>query len=326
MKDRIESIAEAIRNSSRVIISTHKAPEGDAIGSMLALLIALRDMGKVCHAVLSDDVPACLKFLPLADQIQQEAEGPLSKYDLGLIVDCTDPGRAGIASSAIAEIPKVVNIDHHRTNSRFGDIHLVDENASATGELVCRVLKAVPSEISPQIATAIFTAVITDTGSFHFSNSTPESFHVAGEMVACGAIPSEIANQVFVSRSPAGLQLLGLVLSTLEFVEDDRIGSAVVLREMIREVRGNREMIEGVIDHIRAVRGVDVAILFGELGEGIFKVSFRSKGNLDVAAVASKFGGGGHKNAAGCMMYGSLEKIMYTVHQEVRRIVKGTNA
>lgn len=323
---KIEAVAEAIRNSSRVIISTHKAPEGDAIGSMLALLNALRDMGKTCHAVLSDNVPENLKFLSLADEIRKEAEGPLTGYDLGLIVDCTDPDRAGMASAAIAEIPMVVNIDHHRTNARFGDIHLVDEKASATGELVYRVLKALPVEISPQIATAIFTAIITDTGSFHFSNASAESLHVAGEMVACGAVPPEIADEVFDSREPAGLQLLGLVLGTLEFEMGDRIGSAVVLKEMLREVRATREMIEGVIDLIRSVRGVEVAILFGELGEGVFKVSFRSKGDLDVAAVAAHFGGGGHKNAAGCMMYGTLDKIMHAVHREVCRIIKGMDA
>jgi phosphoesterase RecJ-like protein len=307
MRGDLSAICRVLREKDRFLVACHENPEGDAIGAELALALALRNMGKTATVLNADPVPGNLLFLPGAGTVVFEEDG--SKYDVAVVVDCGSPERTGRVGVELRKCPLLVNIDHHRTNGDRGDLALVDPDAAATGLLVHRVLTAMGYDIGLDVATNIYVAVLTDTGSFHYGSSSPEAFQVAGEMVRRGVDPWAVAEQVYETQSAGRLRLLGRVLGSLEVSAGGRVASITTMREDLREFAAGKDALEGFINYPRSIVGVEVAVSFREEGENVFRVSFRSKGRVDVSAVAARFGGGGHHNAAGCTVPGALPDV-----------------
>jgi len=307
MRGDLSAICRVLREKDRFLIACHENPEGDAIGSELALALALRKMGKTATVLNADPVPGNLLFLPGAGTVVFAEDG--SKYDVAVVVDCGSPDRTGRVAQELRKCPLLVNIDHHRTNGDLGELALVDPDAAATGLLIYRVLSAMGYEIGLDVATNIYVAVLTDTGSFHYGSSSPEAFEVAGEMVRRGVDPWAVAEQVYETQSALRLRLLGRVLDSLEIAADGRVACVTTMREDLREFASGKDALEGFINYPRSIVGVEVAVSFREEEGSVFRVSFRSKGRVDVSAVAARFGGGGHRNAAGCTVPGTLSDV-----------------
>jgi phosphoesterase RecJ-like protein len=300
----LSAICDVIREKDRFLIACHENPEGDAIGSELALALALRKMGKTATVLNADPVPRNLLFLAGADTVVFEEDG--SGYDVAIVVDCGSPERTGRVAGELLKPPILVDIDHHRTNGGRGKLALVDPDAAATGLLVHKVLVALGVEIDRDIAENIYVAVLTDTGSFHYGNSSPDAFRVAGEMVGLGVDPWAVAEQVYETQSFSRIRLLGRVLSSLETAAGGRVASITTMRADLAEFGAGKDDLEGFINYPRSIIGTEVAVSFREEEGGCFRVSFRSKGRVDVSEVAGRFGGGGHRNAAGCSVPGAL--------------------
>ena len=318
MRGDLSAICRVLREKDRFLIASHENPEGDAIGSELALALALRKMGKTATVLNADPVPANLLFLPGAGTVVFEEDG--SKYDVAVVVDCGATERTGRVAPELRKCPLLVNIDHHRTNGDLGELALVDPDAAATGLLIHRVLSAMGYEIDLDVATNIYVAVLTDTGSFHYGSSSPEAFEVAGEMVRRGVDPWAVAEQVYETQSALRLRLLGRVLDSLEVSAGGRVACITTMCEDLREFASGKDALEGFINYPRSIVGVEVAVSIRE-EEDLFRVSFRSKGRVDVSAVAARFGGGGHKNAAGCTVTGSLADVKKRVLEALAAVL-----
>jgi len=317
MWNELEAICRVFRERDRFLIACHENPEGDAIGSELALALALRKTGKTATVINSDPVPETLRFLPGADTVRYEGDG--ARYDVAVIVDCGSPERTGRIGAELRKCPETVNIDHHVTNGRHGDYCLVDPEAAATGVLIYRILKAMGIPVDRSIAVNLYVAVLTDTGSFRYSNTNPEAFEVAGEMVRRGADPWSVSKQVYETQSRERIGLLGRVLSTLEFAGNGRIAAITTLRKDLEAFRLNKDSLEGFINYPRSIAGVEVAVAFREEGDGGIRVSLRSKGRVDVSRVASAFDGGGHRNASGCTVRGTLPEAKRRVFEALAK-------
>jgi len=319
MRGDLSAICRVLREKDRFLVACHENPEGDAIGSELALALALRKMGKTATVLNADPVPANLLFLPGADTVVFSGDG--SKYDVAVVVDCGSPERTGCVARELRKCPLLVNIDHHRTNGDLGELSLVDPDAAATGLLVHRILSAMGYEIGLDVATNIYVAILTDTGSFHYGSSSPEAFEVAGEMVRRGVDPWAVAERVYETQSAQRLRLLGRVLDSLEVSDGGKVASITTMREDLREFASGKDALEGFINYPRSIVGVEVAVSFREEEGGVFRVSFRSKGRVDVSAVAARFGGGGHRNAAGCTVSGTLADVKTRVLEALAAVL-----
>ena len=307
-KSQIVELRRALKACDRILILSHQNPDGDAIGSSLALASAMAALGKDCEIVNVDGVPANLTWLPLAERVQMvPAEN--ADYDGVVLLDCGSPNRTGFDESVLSRGRVRINIDHHPGNSHFGDVNLVDPDACATAELVYEGLQAMPAPIGYSAATAIYTAILMDTGSFRFSNANARAFEIASRMVAKGVDPSQVAHMVYDQQPIGRLRLLSRVLDTLDLSPRDKAASAVVTRAMLSETHTGVEDVEGFVNHARSIYGVEVGILLREEGPGRYRVALRSKGRVDVSRIASVFGGGGHRNAAGATVTGRAEEI-----------------
>jgi phosphoesterase RecJ-like protein len=307
VRNDLEAICRLFREKNRFLIACHENPEGDAIGSELALALALRKMGKTATVLNSDPVPESLLFLPGSDTVTFEADG--SSHEVAVVVDCGSPERTGHVQSELRKCPIMVNIDHHSTNNAQGDYCLIDPEAAATGILVHRILTALGVTIDRDVAVNIFVAILTDTGSFRYSNSSPEAFYVAGDMVRVGLDPWEVAEKVYETQTAGKLGLLGRVLGSLELSAGGRVAAVTTNKKDLADFSATKDHLEGIINYPRSIAGVEVAAAFREEETGEYRVSFRSKGKVDVSAIASALGGGGHRNAAGCTVLGSLDEV-----------------
>jgi len=319
MRGDLSAICRVLREKDRFLIACHENPEGDAIGSELALALALRKMGKTATVLNADPVPANLLFLPGAGTVVFTEDG--SKYDVAVVVDCGSPERTGRVAQELRKCPLLVNIDHHRTNGDLGELSLVDPDAAATGLLIHRVLSAMGYEIGLDVATNIYVAVLTDTGSFHYGSSSPEAFEVAGEMVRRGVDPWAVAEQVYEMQSVRRLRLLGRVLDSLDVSADGKVACIITMLVDLREFASGKDALEGFINYPRSIVGVEVAVSFREEEGGVIRVSFRSKGRVDVSAVAARFGGGGHHNAAGGTVPGALADVKKRVLEALAAVL-----
>jgi|WetSurMetagenome_2_1015567.scaffolds.fasta_scaffold82289_3 bifunctional oligoribonuclease and PAP phosphatase NrnA len=302
-----QKIKEAVDRGRRFLVATHIDPDGDAIGSAFALCFALRSLGKDAAVYMRDGIPYRYAFLPKPEPMIREI--PKNGYDTVLIVDCGDLARVGDGHETLNHLGYLINIDHHDTNDAFGQINIVDERASSSAELLYLILKALGVTFSYEIAISLYTAVLTDTGSFRYDSTTQRAFSICEEMTGFGVVPSRVAGEVYESHPKERYLLLCRVLGTLEFFSNDRIATAYVTRDMFATTGTNREHTEGFVEYIKEIRGIEVACVIRELDNGKFKVSMRSKGNVDVALTAQKFGGGGHQKAAGCTIEGDISDV-----------------
>jgi phosphoesterase RecJ-like protein len=302
-----DRVIRLIRSSEHLYLGTHIRPDGDALGSLLGLMLALEDQGKRVAALCADPVPDNYRFLPGAHRISSQP--PAWPAQLGIVLDCDGLSRLGPLEPAFAALPHLVDIDHHHTDHAFGEDRLVDSRAGATAEIVSRLLKGMAIQLTPPVASCLYAALLTDTGRFCFGNTTAHSLHIAAEMVEAGADPHQIARRVYEERSMEATHLLGLALSRLSSDLDGQVVSVMLTREDFARTGAAPGDTEGIIDHLRAIGGPRVALLLVEPQNSSVRVSLRSDGTVDVSEIALCFGGGGHMMAAGCTVTGAAEQV-----------------
>jgi phosphoesterase RecJ-like protein len=297
-------VADAIARGRRFVLSSHARPDGDAIGSQLAMAFALDALGKEVTLVNRDPVPGPLAAFPGTSRIVV-ADRVDATYDAAIIMECSSLDRTGV--SGLDQSP-VINIDHHQGNTAYGAVNWFDPAAAACAEMVFDVIIALGVPLSREIATHLYVGILTDTGSFHYSGTSARTFDIARQLVEAGVDPSTVARTVFDSNTLGRLKLFGAVLSAIELEHDGRLAVMKVDHAMTEAAGGTYEDTEGLINLPLTVREIRASVFFKELGPTEYRVSLRSKGAIDVAAVARQFGGGGHKNAAGCAVPGSFDE------------------
>jgi phosphoesterase RecJ-like protein len=299
----IPRIVDTVGRHQRFVLSSHARPDGDAIGSQMAMAYALDALGKQVQIVNRDPVPAPLKPFPGTDRIvvSERASDP---FDVAIIMECSSLDRTGVEG---LDRGLVINIDHHQGNTGYGAVNWFDASAAACAEMVYDVVVALGVALTPAIATHLYVGILTDTGSFHYSNISSRTFDICRALVEAGANPPRVARAVFDSNTLGRIRLFGSVLSGIELEHDGRVAIMRVDQAMASAAGGTYDDTEGLINLPLTVREIRASIFFKELGPGEFRISLRSKGSIDVAAVAKQFGGGGHKNASGCGFTGSYE-------------------
>jgi phosphoesterase RecJ-like protein len=315
-------VIEAIEQADSIVLITHCNPDGDGIGSQLALYEALIGKGKQVSIRNRDGIPRIYTFLSHAEQVQKyDWPSCHDSPDLLISLDCGSYKRLGMPQ-AIRDEMILINIDHHVSNGQFGDINIVDARYCATGAMISDLLVAMQVMFSTDIASAIYTAVLTDTSCFRLSSASANIYRLAADLIDAGAQPWPISVAVYESKSLAGMNILTACLETLELRDEGRSAWIYVKSEMYEETGANVEDTEGLIDYARSISGVEVAVLIRchEL-EDQWKVNFRAKTTANVGALANSLGGGGHKHAAGCVLGGSFDEVRTIIRQEVSQIL-----
>lgn len=307
----ISKIREIIDRGQRFLVTAHRSPDGDALGATLGLTCALNEMGKSATAYNRDGVMLPFDFLPgateLVDQLPQTA-----CYDATFVLDAGELRRA-----ALPEGPAygaLINIDHHPHSEDFGDIYYLDTEACATGVMIYRLLQAMDHPLSVDVATCLYTAIITDTGSFRYANANPEAFQVASALVEAGVNPWAASHAIYESNRLPRLRLLADVLETLDVAAHGRYAAVHSTLSMMQQTGAGPEDTDGFINYPRGLRGVEVAVYFRQISHESYKVGFRSQGKYDVGELSRQLGGGGHRNAAGVMIEGDLETVRQRVY------------
>jgi len=319
MSDPVRQISAIIRREKSFLVLTHYRPDGDAVGSQLALVLWLKKLGKRVAAWNDDPVPAKFRFLPGAHLIRPPPAKP-QRFDVVISIDSSTWQRVGTAAQKIAARKHLLNLDHHVSNERFGDLNWIVPAAPASGQIAYDLIRRAGGKLSRDMATCLFVAISTDTGSFSYANTTADCLRVAAELVETGLDVGAISHHVYESYPYARLHLLRLVLADLKLAHHNRIAYYWITREMFEESRAKREDTEGVIDYARSIDGVVVAVLFEELAEpGKVRISLRSKHRrVDANAIARVFDGGGHKEAAGARLTGRPADVERRVLRAVR--------
>ena len=303
----------------RFVVASHQRPDGDAIGSAMAMALALRAMGKQADVVADAAPPVFLQPFPLVETIRITT-AVTDAYDAALIMECGDLSRTGVAG---LDRSPVVNIDHHPGNTGYGAINWIDESAAACGEMVCALIDAIGVPLTRDIATHLYLAVLTDTGSFHFSHLTPRTYEVARRCVEAGADPQWIARTHYDSNSLARVRIFGAVLNDMVIHGEGQVALLAITRKAMNDLGGTSDDLEGLINFPLTVKEIDAVAFFKEVGEHDWRVSMRSKGHVDIGAIARSFGGGGHKNAAGCSATGDLATVQKRFAELLVEAVKG---
>jgi phosphoesterase RecJ-like protein len=324
----LAAVADAIRSHDRFLIVTHENPDGDALGSLLAMKLALDALGKDSEMYLYGDAPLPREyaFMPL-DGLRRERPPPDAAERVLIALDCANEQRLGPDLTLLERAPLTIDVDHHHDNSRFGDVNLIVADASSTGEVLRDVLEELGVDLTPEIAEALYIAVVTDTGRFQYTNTTPKALRLAAELVEAGANVHRVFQGVYESVEFAKLKLLARALERAQVYEGGRLVVSYLLRRDFTELNIAEAFSEGIIDYLRAVDGADMAALIREppRREGpARRVSLRaSTDELDVSAIARKSGGGGHRQAAGFSSDATIDEITDFVHREFARAAAG---
>lgn len=317
LSESIPQAIDAILAAQSIVLACHVSPDGDALGSMLGLALSLAPLGKSLTILSQDGVPDILRFLPRADLVQQTTDE--AAFDLAIVLDSGDLSRVGErVRPLIGRARRIVDIDHHSLAGAFGDIRVLDPQTASTSEIVYALVRTMGFPITPDIATCLFTGVITDTGSFRFQNVTPATFRVAADLLEAGAPPAFVSENVFENRTFAATRLLGHALSSLSRSSDGRIVWAHIAAADFTAVGATDEDTEGIVNYVRGVRSADVGVLFREIASvdaspPKIRISLRSREGVNVAEIAQRFGGGGHRMAAGCTLALPLDEAKRTV-------------
>jgi bifunctional oligoribonuclease and PAP phosphatase NrnA len=323
----MERIAQQIKASKNILLASHMDPDGDSVGSLLALGLALESANIKTTLFNESIIPAVYRFLPGVERIRSGDIQDPAIYDLVILLDCSSLERTGNASSAIRQIPFMINIDHHATNTFFGTLNWVSPEACASSEIVYTLINCMHLPISKEIATSIYTGILSDTGSFRFSNTNENAFSICMEMVRYGVDPSFVAQHVYGPFSLNRLKLLNRALDSLEISENGKLSIMSLSRESFRKTNTQPEDTDGFLNYARNIKDIKVAALIQEqenpssegkngnrsgsapAREKSFHVSLRSNGLADVAAIALSFDGGGHSSAAGFTISSNLKEI-----------------
>ncbi|MFA5625839.1 MAG: bifunctional oligoribonuclease/PAP phosphatase NrnA [Bradymonadales bacterium] len=320
----LQNAAAIIKASQRVLVSMHCRPDGDAAGSAIAMLHLLKALNKEVTLFNVDEIPANFAFLQGAEECERSLPQNAS-YDLLIVVDCAEPRLLGKRFPQDLDVKKTLYIDHHSVPYVGADVILHSAKASAAGELIFHLFNTLAVPITIAVAETLYTSILTDTGSFRYSCTSADCLAVSSVLVGTGLDVWRISSFVYENNPVEKLKLLGMVLPTLWISEDGRLASLHATRDMLRACRCSGAMTDGFINYARSVAGVEVSIFLTQLEEGSYRLSFRSRGNLDVSLIAASFGGGGHKNAAACTVDGDLEDIRQRVQVIIDKIPPNTD-
>jgi phosphoesterase RecJ-like protein len=321
-RPEIARIVDAIRARTRFVLSSHARPDGDSIGSQLAMAYALRAMDKEATVVNADPAPPPLMAFPGVPgiRITRSVEGD---FDAAIIMECGDLGRTGVTG---LERFYVVNIDHHPGNTGYGQLTWFDPRAAACAEMVYDLVRALGVPLSTDIATHVYLAILTDTGSFHYSSISPRTFDICRECLEAGVDPVIVARNVYDSNNMGRLKLFGAVLGAMQIDQSGRIAIVYVDHEMAREAGGTYEDTEGLVNLPLTVKEIEAVVFFKQEKGDEYRVSLRSKGDVDIGAIAKTYGGGGHKNAAGLTVSGPIEELQKTLVEQIECAIDGRSA
>ncbi len=308
----VSEVLEHIAGRDRFVVTSHARPDGDAVGSVLACCQVLRSMGKHAKVVLHDAVPVLYRPLPTADAVVQ-ADSVNGRFEAAILLECDSIQRTRLSG---LEGHFLINIDHHQSARPFADINWIDTAACATGEMIYHLARAAKVCLTPEIATCLYTAVLTDTGAFSYAGTSARTFELARDLVRAGADPVQIAQNVYFSAPTSKMRLLGAALSNLH--REGALAWMFVSHADLERAGALDEDAEGLVNYAVGIAGVEVAAFFREIADHRFRVSLRSKGAVDVAAIAEGFGGGGHPCASGCSLDGPLSVASERILAQLR--------
>src|SRR5437762_432647 len=317
----LSQVVELIESKRRFAITSHIRPDGDSLGSSLGLYWLLRALDKEAEVIMRDAVPHAYQKLSGTEAVRVTPRVD-RQYDAVFVIECSDITRPGLID---LERQFVVNIDHHSTTALFGDINWIDSTASAVGEMIYNLCKALGVRVTREIAECVYTALITDTGSFHYSNTTERTFKIASELIRTGVKPAKTAEAIFGSYQWPKIELLSQVLSTAKRDETGHVAWMWQTMQMQEQTRASDEDADGFVNYPLAVGEVEATALVKECSPGVYRTSLRSKGEVNVAKIAEQFGGGGHRNAAGCTLKGSWDEVERQVVPLMQDAVKRAN-
>lgn len=317
----LSQVVELIESKRKFAITSHIRPDGDSLGSSIGLYWLLRALDKDVEVIMRDPVPHAYRQLPGANEVVV-TPAVTAPYNAVFVIECSDITRPGLID---LEKQFVVNIDHHSTTALFGNINWIDSTASAVGEMIYNLCKAMGVRVTKEIAECVYTALITDTGSFHYSNTTERTFKVASELVRTGVKPAKTAEAVFASYPWSRIQLMGAVLSTAKRDPSGRVASLRLSQEMQEQSKASDEDADGFVNYPLTVGEVEAVVLLKECAPEVYRTSLRSKGDVNVARVAGRFGGGGHRNAAGCTLQGPWDEVENEVIRLLQEAVERAN-
>ncbi|RAV03553.1 bifunctional oligoribonuclease/PAP phosphatase NrnA [Paenibacillus sp. YN15] len=322
-RKQLDEAKAFIQAHDRFLVVSHVNPDGDAIGSTLAVGQMLQFLGKSFVLVNEGEVPFKFAMLPRSDEIlnysRQGSGSPPPAFDCVIAVDCADYQRIGLVKEWFHAAAPILNIDHHPTNDGFGRVNLIRADAAATAEVLYDLATLLSIRWTKPLADCIYTGLLTDTGGFRYSNTTPRVLQIASEMLEYGVDGNDLADQLLEKLTLSHVMVLQKALAALDFSEDKRIAWVSVMLQDVADSHAQNADLEGLVNYPRNIEGVEVGLLFKQIDEEKWKVSFRSAGLADVAAVAQHFGGGGHIRAAGCTVKGTLGQVVEQVLQEVKR-------
>lgn len=317
-EEQLQSAAEFIRNNDDFLVVSHVQPDGDAAGSTFAMACMLQSLHKSFTLINEGPIPEKFQYMAgLFSVIPYEVKPPERKFGKVISVDCADFKRMGQVQGCFAPEYQLLNIDHHATNDNFGQVNLVRAEAAATVEVLYDLALVLGVELTRELNICIYSGLLTDTGGFRYSNTSPKVLQIAADMLARGVIGHELAERLLETMTYGQVSMLKRSLSTLSFAYDHRVAWLYVTWNDLSSTEASSEDMDGLVNYARNVEGVEVGMLFKEKQPGMVKVSLRSAGKVDVAAVAGRFGGGGHVRAAGCAVSGRIEEVIQQVVKEV---------
>ncbi|MBF8983046.1 bifunctional oligoribonuclease/PAP phosphatase NrnA [Lutibacter sp. B2] len=309
--NHINEIVRTLQNAKNILILPHIMPDGDTIGSSMALYLALKKMNKVPYILLKDSLPSNIKFLEYEHIHSAMDENFIP--DVVVAIDCSDLGRLKERQSYITTNVITINIDHHITNTHFADINFVFSQAAATGELIYNIIKGLNVEFDKKIATCIYTSLSTDTGNFKYDNTSSHTHRIAAELLEKEVDINFVSTQVYQNKSVSKVKLLKEVLNTLTFHINDKLAIMYVTKDMIALTESKLEDADGLTEFARDIEGIEVGVLLKQVSDHEIKVGLRSKYDIDVSKIAEKLGGGGHKKASGCTIFQDIETAKQTI-------------
>jgi phosphoesterase RecJ-like protein len=320
LRSEVDQLKELCAAHQHILVLGHKDADGDTLGCSLAFGEALRALGKDVSVVMPQPLSQKYSWMPGFDQIVERPDH--DDIRLVLFFDSGSMERSGSAVEHIAAGATIVNVDHHPSNSRFGDVNIVDPEASAVGQMCLDMLEHFGWRITPAMATNLYTALMTDTGGFRHENTTPRALRDASRLAALGADPGYVASMVYKSRPLTTVKLSGLAVAGMQVEMDGRLAWAKVTRKMLREAGAMMAESEDIIDTLNSLAGLHVAIIFKEIGARLTKISVRTRGPVDAAALCAQFGGGGHVRAAGAEVQLPLDQAITTVLEAAREAIE----
>ncbi|MDD4563957.1 MAG: bifunctional oligoribonuclease/PAP phosphatase NrnA [Eubacteriales bacterium] len=313
----LKEIANKLKESKTALLYPHVVLDGDTLGSSIALCVALRKLGKTAHILIEDEIPSYLRFLDLNNDYCTYDQHIIDEPDLSIAIDCSDIKRLPLRREKFLSGKSSINLDHHKTNQLFADINYIDEDASATSEIIFNLVKLMDVKLDSEIAEGIYTAIITDTGNFQYTNTTKTTHLIAAELFDIGIDMEKISIEIYQKVRIEQIKISGEIFGNMEMLFNGKANIAFVNQEMLKKTGALMEETEGVISTLRNIIGVEISAFLKEKHNNEIKVGLRSKTYGDVSVIAQKFGGGGHQKAAGCTLNTTIEEAKKLITAEI---------